>query len=104
MPGLEEQLVQRRWVHANEEDTETEMVLRPADRPLPPARGRSSFEFHADGTYVESYPGPVDVPEESTGSWSLKGGRLVLESKGAAPTRTWEITSTADDRLTLRER
>jgi hypothetical protein len=40
-----------------------------------------SFELRQDGTYVETSPGPVDVPEESTGEWSLEGNRLILRGE-----------------------
>ena len=103
MAGYEQHLLQGRWVHSHEEDTDEEMVFRPADRPLPPARGRTSLEFRPDGTYVESAPGPVDVPESSTGSWSLEAGRLVLEAAGNQPSRELEITGAEDDRLTIRK-
>ena len=104
MPGYEKQLTETRWVHSTEEDTADEMVFRPADRPLPPARGRTSLEFRADGTYVESAPGPVDVPETaSTGSWSLEGGRLALEPEGSEPSRALEITGAEPDRLTIKK-
>ena len=103
MAGYEKHLLQGRWVRSNEEDTDDEMVFRPADRPLPPSRGRTSLEFRPDGTYVESAPGPVDVPESSTGSWSLEGTRLVLEAEGNQPSRELEITAAEDDRLTIRK-
>jgi hypothetical protein len=101
--GYEKQQLEGRWVHSHEEDTDDEMVFRPADRPLPPSRGRSSLEFRPDGSYVESAPGPVDVPESSTGSWALDGGRLVLEAEGGGPSRELEITGADDDRLTIRK-
>jgi hypothetical protein len=90
--------LQRKWVHAHEEDTDEEMVFRPASHPLPPSRGRASFDLRPDGSYVERSPGPVDVPEESRGRWSLDGDRLVLDDGG----RTWEIASVDDDRLRLK--
>jgi hypothetical protein len=103
MAGYEKHLLQGRWVRSSEEDTDDEMVFRPADLPLPPSRGRTSLEFRPDGTYVESAPGPVDVPESSTGSWSLEGTRLVLEAEGNRPSRELEITGAEDDRLTIRK-
>jgi hypothetical protein len=102
--GYEQALVQGRWVHSHEEDTDDEMVFRPADRPFPPSRGpRESFEFHPDGTYSETSPGPVDTPEGSTGSWSLEGDELVLEGEGDRPHRILEITGAEADRLTIRK-
>jgi hypothetical protein len=102
LAGYRERLLGRRWVHSHEEDTDTDMVFRPADHPFPPSRGRTSFELRPDGTYVEGSPGPVDVPEESTGSWSLDGDRLILGAEGDRPGHAWEITGAEDDRLTVR--
>jgi hypothetical protein len=92
-----------RWVHSHEEDTNGEMVFRPATHPLPPSRGRTSFELRPDGTYVESSPGPVDVPEETKGSWSLEGDRLMLRAEDDRPGHAWEITTAEDDRLGFRK-
>jgi hypothetical protein len=90
--------LQGRWVHSHEEDTDEEMVFRPEGYAFPRSRGRTAFELHPDGTYVESSPGPVDVPVESTGSWTLAGDRLVLGTD-----RAWRITGAAGDRLTVRK-
>ena len=103
MTTYRDDLLQRRWVHSHEEDTDDEMVFRPADHPFPPSRGRTSFELRPDGTYLESSPGPVDVPEESTGSWSLEGERLVLGAEGDRPGHAWEITTAEADRLIVRK-
>jgi len=54
---------------------------------------RRAFELRPDGSYVESSPGPVDVPEESSGRWSLEGDRLVLGAEGDRPGHAWEITA-----------
>ena len=102
MAEYRERLVGRRWVHSHEEDTDREQVFRPAEHPFPPSRGRTSFELRPDGTYVESSPGPVDAPEESTGSWSLDGDRLILGAEGDRPGHAWEITGAQDDRLTVK--
>lgn len=98
-----EQALLGRWTHSHEEDSEDEMVLRPATRSFPPSRGRASFELRADGTYLESSPGPVDVPEESSGSWSLEDGRLTLVSDGDRPGHAWDVAGAEGDRLTLRK-
>jgi hypothetical protein len=103
VPSYGKELLERRWVHSHEEDTDDEMVFRPADRTFPPSRGRTSFELRPDGTYVETSPGPVDVPEESEGSWSLDGDRLILGASGDRPGHAWEITSAEGDRLTVRK-
>jgi hypothetical protein len=101
--GYREALLQGRWVHSHEEDTADEMVFRPADHDFPRSRGRTSFELRPDGTYLESSPGPVDLPEETTGSWSLESDRLILGAEGDRPGHAWEITGADGDRLTVRK-
>jgi hypothetical protein len=97
--------VSGRWVHAHEEDTEDEMVFRPADTELPPARGRMGFELRADGTFVEAGLGARDVPEEAAGSWVLEDGTIKL-SEGATQgvPREMEVVSVDEDRLVVRKR
>jgi hypothetical protein len=94
--------LQGRWVHVHEEDSEDELVFRPPRRPLPPARGRRSFELRPDGTYVESSPGPVDVPETANGRWLLDDDRLVLRPDGDRPVESWRVVAAEADRLRLR--
>jgi len=90
-------------VHSHEEDTEDEMVFRRANHPFPRSRGRTSFELRPDGTYLESSPGPVDLPEESQGRWSLEGNRLLLNTEDDRPGHAWEVTATGLDRLVVRK-
>jgi hypothetical protein len=97
----DENAVAGQWVHAHEEDTEDEMVFRPADRPLPPSRGRMSFELRRDGTYSERSPGPVDAPVQAGGRWSLEGDRLILEGEGERPGHAWRIAAIEPGRLTV---
>jgi len=99
--SLGEHALDRRWVHAHEEDGEGSMVFRPASHPLPPSRGRTWFELRSDGSFLESSPGPVDVPEASDGRWSLEGERLVLRAAGDAPGHDWRIVAAEEGRLVL---
>jgi hypothetical protein len=92
----------KRWVHSYEEDGDDEMVFRPSNFDLPPARGRRSIELRPDGSYVESSPGPVDVPEEAGGQWSLKGDELDLRPDGRQPEESWRVVVAEEDRLRLR--
>ncbi len=102
MAELRQEALHGTWVHAHEEDTGEEMVFRPASHPLPPSRGRMSLELRPDGTYLERSPGPVDVPEESGGSWELEGDRLVLGGEGDRPGHAWRVASADRDRLVVR--
>jgi hypothetical protein len=85
------------WVHAHEEDSGDVQVYRPADHPLPPARGRRGFELKPDGELILYGPGPSDRPVATTGRWSSSGaGRVRLGD------RELEIVSVSGDRLTAR--
>ncbi|GIF53505.1 hypothetical protein DFJ67_4588 [Asanoa ferruginea] len=97
----------RRWVHVREEDAAGVRVYRPADRPLPPARGREGIEFRDDGTFADLRPGPTDAPVASVGHWTAPSRtRLNLayppgaRSTGA-PTG-YEIVELTPDLLRLR--
>jgi hypothetical protein len=91
------------WVHSHEEDSDEEMVFRPASHPFPPSRGRASFELRPDGSYVERAPGPDDRPVESEGRWSLTGKRLQFSAHGGRPRHDWEVTAAGPDRLAVRK-
>jgi hypothetical protein len=100
--ALDRHALEGHWVHSHEEDGEDELVFRRATHPFPPSRGRTSFELRPDGSYVERSPGPVDVPEESTGDWSLDRGRVVLRPAAGRPERTLEVKAAEPDRLAFR--
>ena len=101
MPGYSKESLYGHWAHSHEEDTESETVFRPATHAFPPARGRTTLELRPDGTYLERYPGPVDVPEESSGRWSLEADRLALDPEGDRPGQAWRLLGVEDDRLRL---
>lgn len=92
----------KRWVHSHEEDRDDVAVFRPATFDLPPARGRRSIELRDDGSYVEAFPGPADVPQEAGGRWSLDGDRLALDPNGDRPAERWRVVAVDEDRLRLR--
>ena len=99
-----EDLLHGDWVRSREEDADAELVFRRPAYPFPPARGRDELRLDPDRTYVERAPGPVDVPEESTGRWSLADDRLTLrpDASGAAA-HGWTIAAAEPDRLVVRE-
>ena len=86
-----------RWLHSHEEDTEAELVYRPATYHFPPSRGRAGFELRPDGTAVDLGIGPTDRREESPGSWRLEGNSLILERAGDS--RVLTLVDVAADRL-----
>lgn len=96
--------LERRWVHAHEEDSDEEMVFRPAEHPLPPSRGRMAFELHPDGTFHESGLGAADVPEEADGTWELEAGERIVLGAGAGGgvPRVMEVASCDGERLVVK--
>jgi hypothetical protein len=97
-----EDLLHGCWVYSYEEDRDEEMVFRRPTYPFPMARGRRAIELRPDGTYVESFPGPVDVPEQAKGRWRLEDDRVLLRPDEDGAERSWRITSREADRLTVR--
>ena len=91
------------WVRVHEEDSDEGLVLRSADSPLPPARGRMAVELRPDGGYAERGLGASDVPEDAAGTWRLQGDTLTL-SEGAAQglPRVMRVVSAEPDRLVVR--
>jgi hypothetical protein len=101
--GLDRRLLYRRWVHAHEEDTDREMVFRPAEAKLPPSRGRAAFELREDGTFAESGIGPTDRPDEAAGRWRLEDEERIVLGEGAPSgvPRVMRIASLDADRLVI---
>ncbi len=91
------------WVHSHEEDTDTEMVFRPASFNFPRSRGRTSFDLKPDGGLVETGIGPTDRRQISQGTWKLEGDKLVLYAGSGQPGRVMEIVSAAKDRLVVKK-
>ena len=91
------------WVHSHEEDTDTEMVLRPASYKFPPSRGRTSFELKPDGRLVEHGMGPTDRREQTEGRWKVEGGNSLAfyEGSKSKPHRVLRVVSSSNDRLVI---
>ncbi len=94
------------WLHAHEEDSETETVYRPADFDFPPARGRRGYEFRPDHT--GSYIGIAarDGAARTPCKWRLRKKRRVLELELSADdgrTEVLRVASLDKERLVLRK-
>ncbi|MDQ3850760.1 MAG: hypothetical protein M3296_09140 [Actinomycetota bacterium] len=103
--GISPELLYGRWLHAHEEDTEDEMVFRPASADLPPSRGRQSLELSPDGGYTEIRPGRDDRPERASGHWGIEADRwLVVErGEGDAQRRALRIVRADGDAIVVRK-
>jgi hypothetical protein len=90
----------RTWMHSHEEDQDDRIIFRPAEKKLPPARGRTGISLSADGTTEHIGTAPDDRPQLSPGTWTLEGRVLTLHVSGGE--ETYEILSVDDQQLVLR--
>jgi hypothetical protein len=99
------QVLSRRWLHAYEEDTATEMVFRPATYKFPPSRGRRGFELKVDGRMVDIGIGPVDRPQETPGTWRLEADDVLLMFLGGTgqPSRVLKVLSVDRNHLIVQK-
>jgi hypothetical protein len=67
-----------RWIHAHERDTDAVRVYVGPEVKLGLSRGRTSYEFKEDGSFVESAPGPTDRTTARRGRACVEDGVLVL--------------------------
>ncbi len=90
-------------MHSHEEDSDTEMVFRPASFKFPPSRGRAGFDLKPDNSFIEIGIAPGDGPHESSGTWKLQDSELQLftPSSSSKPTRTLQIVSVDKTRLVV---
>jgi len=91
------------WLHAVEEDEPGESVFRPASYQLPPARGRTGYEFHADGRVTRIGSGPTDRTATAQGQWKIDSqGRIAIDVPGHAA-EIFEILTQTKDRLVVKK-
>ena len=103
MSAINKAALHGRWLHAHEEDAAGESVFRPASHPLPPARGRTGYEFMADGRVAVLGPGPTDRAAKHDGTWSLDAsGRITIRIPGRAD-QVLEVVSLDADRLAMKK-
>lgn len=99
------EILYQHWVHSHEEDTDTEMVFRPATFNFPRSRGRKAFELKPDGSLVEIGIAPTDRRQETTGTWKLEDDDTLIFYKGAEsePGRVMHIASAGKERLVIKK-
>ena len=102
---IRRELLYQHWVHSHEEDTDAELVFRPATFNFPRSRGRFSFELKADGGLVESGIAPDDRQQQTQGSWKLEDDdHLILYTPSPSkPKRVMRIASVNKTRLVIRK-
>ena len=95
----------RHWVHSHEEDTDTEMVFRPAEFTFPRSRGRASFELKTDGTLIDHGIGAGDAATETHGTWSAPTAGEIAFFQGTAKkaSRVLTVLRAEPDRLVVKK-
>lgn len=99
--------IQQSWIHSHEEDTETEMVFRPADYDFPLSRGRTGFELKPQHKLIEMNIAATDGSEEETGSWDLEvdENELFLQlNSTSSDSRKLHIKSVNDESLIVEKK
>ncbi len=105
MPKIDKTALQKHWLHSREEDTESEIVLRPVDYEFPlTRRPRESFDLKPDGSLVRGKASPSDSLEQQKGKWTLEDDNLTLyPESGREAIQKFRIASIAPDRLVIKK-
>jgi hypothetical protein len=91
------------WMHSREEDTAEVAVYRRDGYSFPPARGRSGFEFMADGKALYFGMAPTDGSSQIPGRWEVQAPDIVsvtVDDKRIQP-MVFHVLSCRPDMLTL---
>ena len=102
--GATPEMFQKRWLHSHEDDSDMEMVFRPASFKFPPSRGRAGFDLKPNHSFIEIGIAPADGPLESAGTWNLEDNELrFFKPSSSTPARTLQIVSVDNDRLRVKK-
>jgi hypothetical protein len=99
MKPIDTALLCQRWIHSHEEDSEDQVVFRPATHPFGPSRGRREYTFLQDGTLRLGRPGPTDRRESAEGHWSAADGENLEIRAADGAVMHLRVVSLEADRL-----
>jgi len=102
MANLDKGALHQRWMHSREEDTDTEIMFRPANYNFPRSRGRTGFELKNNGKLIEIGTAPTDAQQEAEGTWRLEADNKLAFYRGSEsePSQVLQILS-ADKHLLI---
>lgn len=93
----------REWVHSGEEDTENEIVFRPADYDFPLSRApRESFQLKPDGKLIKGEGSASDQVQEAQGTWALENDKIAFQVE-SEPDQIRQIASVGAGKLVLKK-
>lgn len=102
-------LLSKKWLNSYEEETDpgTERCYRPNGFEFPRSRGRSGFEFKANGDFSLFFPGPTDVMQSKAGNWKASGAdevTITLDDPNPNQNKTFKmkINSLTSDILKIK--
>jgi len=96
------QYLNKKWVHAHEEDTQESLVFRPEEYPLGLSRGRDAIQFFEDGSVARTGIAPNDTLSFSGGSWTLlEDGETLTVSETHRHTTAVKVVSLDSDKLVI---
>lgn len=101
--SMKEKFTQK-WIHSHEEDEGENIAYRNESYSFPPSRGRTSMEFKADGSFIQTDISPVDTLVSAQGTWSHKDGKKIEIKLKMKPAREFiiEIVEFADDKMKIK--
>lgn len=102
MSNFHKEAIYGQWKHSFEEDDDEHIVYRPASFSFQRSRGRKELALLEDGKFVDTAPGPTDIPESLHGNWHLEAERLIVEY-GNGQKAQFEIEDVSTDKLVLRK-
>ncbi len=103
---LENQLLQKTWLHSYEEDAGDTIAFRPNTYDFPPSRGRTGFMLEKGGTIRQYEIAPTDGLQEILGQWEFNGNQAILvklqEEEDTLQQYRLEIVSLKDELLKVK--
>jgi hypothetical protein len=99
---LDLKFLNKKWIHAHEEDTSECLVFRPESYPLGLSRSRDAIEFYENGKVARIGIAPNDAMSFSEGNWRLlDDGKTLSITENPDKTTRLKVIGLLSDKLTI---
>ena len=99
---LDLKFLNKKWVHAHEEDTAESLVFRPEHYPLGLSRNRDAIEFYESGKVARVGIAPNDALSFSEGNWHLlDDGKTLSITEKPDKTTKLKVLGLVSDKLII---